>query len=122
MTSIAVHSYPASFVSIQLCTAFTASGRPIHGAGAVEAQQALSVAKRADQAPNIMEDMTYKLGSGTTSEYGRSVGDSSPLPGSTSDNSIYVKYGPEELSPPRRALDQVEGVRISRCVSGYPPR
>ena len=33
-----------------------------------------------------------------------SVGDSSPLPGSTSDNSIYVKYGPEELSPPRRAL------------------
>ena len=31
-----------------------------------------------------------------------SVGDSSPLPGSTSDNSIYVEYGPEELSPPRR--------------------
>ena len=35
----------------------------------------------------------------------RSVGDSSPLPGSRSNNSIYVKYGPEELSPPRRADD-----------------
>jgi len=31
------------------------------------------------------------------------AGDSRPLPGSTSDNSPYVKYGPEELSPPSRA-------------------
>ena len=35
-----------------------------------------------------------------------SIGDSSPLPGATSDNSIYVEYGPEELSPPRRAFEE----------------
>jgi len=43
-----------------------------------------------------------------------SVGGSSPLPGSTSDNSIYVKYDPEELSPPRRGCPRPLISRIQR--------
>jgi CheY-like chemotaxis protein len=46
-----------------------------------------------------------------------SVGGSSPLPGSTSDNSIYVKYGPEELSPPRRGDFKLRGGRAGWWVA-----
>ena len=47
----------------------------------------------------------------------QSVGGSSPLLGSTSDNSIYVKYGPEELRPPRRGDFKLPGGRAGWWVA-----
>jgi len=66
-------------------------------------------------------DGTLYWGSGCANPSGfgtiESVGGSSPLPGSTSDNSIYVKYGPEELSPPRRGDFKLRGGRAGWWVA-----
>jgi len=55
-------------------------------------EQIIGVLNEAEQTGNIREVCRVH-------NISESVGDSSPLPSSTSDKSIYVKYGTEELSP-----------------------